>query len=204
MFPGPLAQPAEQLTFNQEVVGSKPARPIRQRRVIELKEALRVVPDFPQPGVLYRDIGPILANERLFSMAIDSMLAVDGTTSASLYGGIDARGFVFASAMATRSERGLVMIRKQGKLPPPVSEREYALEYGNAILELAPAPRSGEPLLLVDDLLATGGTLSTAASLAEKAGYRVTGAVVLIALTELHPRDFKLPGGQTVHSIISF
>ena len=171
--------------------------------MIELRDALRVVPDFPRPGVLFRDIAPILADERLFSVAVDSMLAADGAADVGLYGGIDARGFVFASAMASCAGRGLVMIRKQGKLPPPVSERAYSLEYGSASLELAPAPRRGTPLLLVDDLLATGGTLAAAALVAEQAGYRVTGAVVLLALAELHPPDFRLPGGQPVHRVLS-
>ncbi len=166
-----------------------------------LASALRTIPNFPRAGILFRDIGPVLADGQLFREATRLMLERGG--EADLYGGIESRGLVFAAAMATRAERGLVMIRKHGKLPPPVQRREYTLEYGTDTLEMAPCPTAGTSLLLVDDLLATGGTLGAAAMLATQAGYRLVGAVVLIALTALHEPGFRLPGNQPIRSVLS-
>lgn len=146
----------------------------------ELKRHVVDVPDFPRPGILFRDITPLLRNQ--FQGTID---ALDGLLSANEWSGIDAiagiesRGFILAAALADRRCKGFVPIRKQGKLPPPVVDIAYALEYGSGILEMQ---RGAGRLLLVDDVLATGGTLRAAAQLCGAAGYEVGILATLIDL----------------------
>ena len=138
------------------------------------------VPDFPQPGILFRDITPLLRSH--FAEAVD---ALDALWSEAEWGSIDAvagvesRGFILAAALASRRRKGFVPVRKKGKLPPPVVERRYELEYGSGVLEMQ---RGDGQLLLVDDVLATGGTLAAAAALAVAAGFRVPHLGVLIDL----------------------
>jgi adenine phosphoribosyltransferase len=138
------------------------------------------VPDFPQPGVLFRDITPLLRSH--FAETIDAVDALwtDGEWSeADAVGGVESRGFILAAALAERRGKGFVPVRKKGKLPPPVVERRYALEYGEGVLEMQ---RGEGRLILVDDVLATGGTLTASAELATAAGFRVLHAGVLIDL----------------------
>ncbi|MGQ0430198.1 MAG: adenine phosphoribosyltransferase [Gammaproteobacteria bacterium] len=148
------------------------------------------VPDFPQPGILFRDITPLL---RLHFRA--AVLALDGLWSDAEWGdteavaGVESRGFILAAALAERRGKGFVPIRKKGKLPPPVVDREYALEYGSGILEMQ---RGHGRLLLVDDVLATGGTLGASAALAVDAGFSVAHTGVLIDLGIA--RDFRWQG----------
>ena len=144
----------------------------------ELKQFVVDIPDFPQPGILFRDISPLLRRhfaatiesiERLFSEA--EWDAVDAVA------GIESRGFILASALAERRSKGFVPIRKKGKLPPPVVDIAYDLEYGTGVLEM----QAGQGrLLLVDDVLATGGTLAASMVLSRQAGYVVQGIGVLI------------------------
>jgi adenine phosphoribosyltransferase len=150
----------------------------------ELKAHIVDVPDFPGPGILFRDIAPLLrdhfaaaiaALERLYSEA--EWRGVDQVA------GVEARGFILAAALAQRRGKGFVPIRKQGKLPPPVVELAYALEYGSGVLEMQPG--AGR-VLIVDDVLATGGTLHAAAELCVRAGGEVLGLAALI--------DLKLAG----------
>jgi adenine phosphoribosyltransferase len=144
----------------------------------DLRQYVVEIPDFPKPGILFRDISPLL--RRHFGATIE---AVDRLFSEQEWHGIDAvagiesRGFIIASALAERRGKGFVPIRKKGKLPPPVVDIAYDLEYGTGVLEM----QAGQGrLLLVDDVLATGGTLLASVALSQQAGYAVTGIGVLI------------------------
>ncbi len=138
------------------------------------------VPDFPKPGILFRDITPLLRSH--FSEAIaalDELWDESEWADIDAVAGVESRGFILAAALAERRGKGFVPIRKKGKLPPPVVDREYDLEYGSGVLEMQ---RGGGRLALVDDVLATGGTLGAAAELAMDAGFRVPHLGVLIDL----------------------
>jgi len=168
--------------------------------VADLVAALtREVPDFPQPGVLFRDLTPLLADARGFAAVTDALAQiVDG---ADLVAGIDARGFLLGGAVAHRLGLGVLAIRKGGKLPPPVHSRTYTLEYGTATLEI-PAERidlAGRRVAIIDDVLATGGTLVAAHDLLSRIGANVTLAAVVLELSVLGGRDRVEP--LPVHSL---
>lgn len=165
------------------------------RRDLEwLKERVREVPDFPQPGISFKDITPLLADEVAFSTVIDLIVVRFGRGSVDKVCGIEARGFIVASPVAYHFGAGFVPIRKRGKLPWETESQRYVLEYGEETLEIhrdAVAP--GERVLIVDDVLATGGTASAAASLIEKLGGKVQGIACVIELGYLGGRS-KLSG----------
>ncbi|MEY4290413.1 MAG: hypothetical protein RL130_355 [Actinomycetota bacterium] len=149
---------------------------------------IREVPDFPQPGVLFRDITPLLSNPQAFSTVVDALLTFN--SHVSQFAGIEARGFILASAMAIRSSAGFVPIRKSGKLPFAVYSENYSLEYGEATLELhQDAFNESRAVVVVDDVLATGGTLEAAIKLAERAGGQVLSVVTLIEISALGGRE---------------
>jgi adenine phosphoribosyltransferase len=148
--------------------------------MLSLKSYIRNVADFPQPGILFRDIAPLLRHAFGPTVeALSALLDAREWMQVDAVAGVESRGFILASALAVRHGKGFVPIRKQGKLPPPVVDIPYALEYGTGVLEMQAG--TGR-LLLVDDVLATGGTLRAAASLAERAGYRFFLSVVLLDL----------------------
>jgi adenine phosphoribosyltransferase len=147
---------------------------------------LRDVPDFPIPGVVFRDICPLLADGPAFAAVIGELAADTGPVD--LVAGVEARGFIFAAALANELGVGLVPVRKAGKLPPPTVRRCYALEYGHAEIEVPVGVLGGQRVLLVDDVLATGGTLATAAALIADAGATLTGMRVVLELTALGGR----------------
>jgi adenine phosphoribosyltransferase len=150
--------------------------------------ALRDVPDFPQPGIVFKDIAPLLADGPLFQASIDALAAFARPAGVDLVAGVEARGFVLAGALACALNCGLVPVRKAGKLPPPTIQREYALEYGTATIEVPTNVLDGRRVFLVDDVLATGGTLRAAAELLTQAGAIVTGLGVLLELGFLDGR----------------
>jgi adenine phosphoribosyltransferase len=158
---------------------------------------IRDVPDYPQPGVLFKDITPLLADPGAFSAVIDALAGTfpaGGEGSVDKVAGIEARGFILAAPVALRLGAGFVPVRKKGKLPAATFAEEYDLEYGRATLEVhqdAFAP--GDRVLIVDDVLATGGTARATASLIERAGGTVAGIAFLMELSFLPGRD-KLPG----------
>src|SRR5689334_22933619 len=156
----------------------------------EIESAIRNVPDFPKPGVQFKDITPLLADARLFSGAIELMIGdlTAGTVDAVV--GIDARGFIFAAAAAMKLKAGFVPIRKKGKLPFRTHEEAYALEYGTATVAVhVDALKPGSRVLLIDDLLATGGTAAAAAALVQKLGARILEISFLIELKFLAGRE---------------
>ncbi len=153
---------------------------------------VRDVPDYPQPGVMFKDITPLLADGTAFAAVIDALAAVYGPVDK--VAGIEARGFVLAAPVACRLGAGFVPIRKKGKLPGATYAQEYDLEYGTATVEvLADAFEPSERVLVIDDVLATGGTARAAAELVRRAGAEVAGLAVLLELSFLDGRA-KLPG----------
>jgi adenine phosphoribosyltransferase len=156
----------------------------------EIERAIRNIPDFPKAGIQFKDITPVLSDARLFSGCID-LLTQDikpGTVDAVV--GIDARGFIFAAAAAVKLEAGFVPIRKKGKLPYQTHEEQYDLEYGTATVAVhVDALKPGNRVLLIDDLLATGGTAAAAAALVQKLGGEILEIAFLIELSFLRGRD---------------
>jgi len=149
------------------------------------KEHINEVPDFPKPGVSFKDISPLLKSIR-FSEAISEMKKL--VPNPQYWIGIDSRGFIFASALAN-TFGGLIMCRKKGKLPPPIISQEYSLEYGTDTLEIQPGNGT---VVIVDDVYATGGTMNAVEQLCQKAGYTVIDKLVLIDLKFLHePTNIK-------------
>jgi len=169
----------------------------------QLKAAVRDVPDFPIPGILFKDITPILGDPRLFRAAVGLFAERHAARPPDRIAVMEARGFLFGAALADRLGVGLAVIRKKGKLPYRAVEASYALEYGTATLQLhEDAVRPGERVLLLDDLLATGGTAAACAGLIERLGGRVTEMDFLIELAFLRGRE-KLTG-RTVFAPIVF
>jgi adenine phosphoribosyltransferase len=160
----------------------------------ELADAIRNVPDFPKPGIQFKDITPVLANGRLFANCVDSLTSGFQPGEVDAVVGIDARGFIFAAAAALKWKCGFVPIRKKGKLPYETHEESYDLEYGsNSIAIHTDAVTSGSRVVLIDDLLATGGTAAAAANLLRKIGAEILEATFFIELAALSGRD-KLKG----------
>jgi len=159
----------------------------------QIKELIRDVPDFPEPGIVFKDITPVLADPIAFSTITDLIVVHFGRGNVDKVVGIEARGFIIASPVAYHFGAGFVPIRKQGKLPWQTVGAEYELEYGTATLELhKDSIEPGERVLIVDDVLATGGTAKAAASLVEEIGGKVCGIACMIELDFLHGRD-RLP-----------
>jgi len=168
-----------------------------------LRSAVRDVVDFPKPGIVFKDITPILADGALFRQSISLLCETTGGVKIDKVVGIDARGFIFAAAVADRLGAGFVPVRKKGKLPWKTRQTAYSLEYGESIVELhEDAVKPGETILLVDDLLATGGTAAAAVKLLDELGARLVGISVLIELTFLHGRAKLAP--HPVSSILSY
>ena len=152
----------------------------------EIRALIRTVPDFPAPGILFRDITTLIAHPEGLSATLDQLVEAARRTQPSAVAGIEARGFIFGAAIAARLGLGFVPLRKPDKLPVATIGIDYALEYGQARLELDPTlVVEGEPVLLVDDLLATGGTALAGAELLRRAGARVEQALFVIDLPEL-------------------
>jgi adenine phosphoribosyltransferase len=159
-------------------------------QIEQIAGLIRDVPDFPEPGVVFKDITPVLADPIAFSTIVDLIVVHFGRGNVDKVVGIEARGFILAAPVAYHFGAGLVPVRKQGKLPHETLGEEYALEYGTATLEIhKDAVADGERVLVVDDVLATGGTANAAASLVQRIGGKVMGIACLIELDFLHGRE---------------
>ncbi len=171
-----------------------------------LSSLIRDVPDFPQPGVVFKDIAPLLADHKAFTTVVNALAETgcddSGAVVVDKVVGIEARGFILAAPVALALGTGFVPVRKQGKLPGPTYTQSYALEYGEATLEVQQdAFAEGDRVLVIDDVLATGGTVDATASLIERASATVTSVTVLIELSFLSGR-VKLPGRQ-LHALMT-
>jgi adenine phosphoribosyltransferase len=156
----------------------------------ELRSAIRSIPDFPKPGILYRDISPVLESAPLFHAAIDLLAGECADLAPAKVVGLDARGFIFGAALAYRIGSGFVPVRKKGKLPSATISHAYDLEYGSAEFEMhCDSIHPGEKVILVDDLLATGGTAAAAVHLLKQLGANVLRTLFVVELDGLGGRD---------------
>lgn len=170
-----------------------------------LRALIRTVPDFPTSGIQFRDITTLLANGEGLSASIDLLVETAANLGASKVAGIEARGFIFGTALALRLGVGFVPIRKEGKLPVQCIGESYSLEYGEARVELDPSIIDpGERVLVVDDLLATGGTAIAAARLLRRAGAEVSDALFVIDLPELGGAKALAAEQLRTHALIDF
>ncbi len=171
--------------------------------MMDLRKRVHDVPDFPKKGIVFKDITPLLADAKAFAEAIDRLAEPFIGKGVQIVAGIESRGFLLATPIAYRLGAGVVPIRKKGKLPRAVKSASYALEYGTDSIEAhADAFASGAKVLLIDDVLATGGTAAAAVELIEAIGGDLLGASFLIELGFLGGRS-KLPG-RAVHSLIAY
>lgn len=169
----------------------------------DLRAAIRDVPDFPKPGIIFKDITPILGDAALFSASIDLLAETAQGAKIDKVVGVDARGFIFAAAVADRLNAGFVPIRKAGKLPWTTRGMAYTLEYGESVVEIHDdSIKEGENILLVDDLLATGGTASAAIKLLKALDAKLVSVSFLIELSFLKGRD-KLDA-PNIQSLITY
>lgn len=165
---------------------------------MDLKSKINNVPDFPKPGILFRDVTPLLKDPDALSYISENLVKGIDLSKVDYFAGIESRGFIFASLLASHHQKGFLPIRKVGKLPPPTVKKSYALEYGEATIELAPGKGK---IIIVDDVLATGGTMQAAVELAKHAGYEVIDVAVLIDLPFLNQYRFQ---GQPIKSLIQY
>lgn len=171
--------------------------------VINLKDKIRSIPDFPKEGIIYRDITTLLQDKEAFTLAVDEMKRMTEEFEFDLIVGPESRGFIVGTPLAYSAGKGFVPVRKPGKLPYRTIRYEYELEYGSDVLEIhMDAIKEGEKVIIVDDLLATGGTLLSTIKLVEQLGGEVAGVFVLIELMDLKGRE-RLNGYQ-VRSLMQY
>ena len=171
----------------------------------ELKALVRTVPDFPRPGIMFRDITSLIADGDGLAAAIDMLALRAREAGAAMIAGMEARGFIFGAAVAARLGVGFLPVRKRGKLPVTTIGIDYALEYGTDRLEIDPSlVKDGQRILLLDDLIATGGTAIAAAQLLRQAGGLVESALFVIDLPDLGGADRLRSDGIEVDTLIRF
>lgn len=169
---------------------------------MDLKAHIRTIPDFPEPGILFYDITTLLVNAEAFQFALDQLHAIVEQTKPDHIVAIESRGFLFGAPLAALSKTGLVLARKKGKLPGAVISHTYDLEYGKDTIEISEGfIQPGNQVLIVDDLLATGGTAAATKTLLETIGADVVGTLCLIELVGLSGRE-KL--GEPVYSVLTY
>ena len=172
---------------------------------MDLKAAIRSIPDFPKPGIMFRDVTTLIGDARAFRVAIDQMVQPWAGAKIDKVAGTEARGFILGGAVAHQLSVGFVPVRKQGKLPWRTLSEEYALEYGTDTIEIhSDAVREGDRVLLVDDLIATGGTAEASIRLLQRAGATVVGATFIIDLPDLGGAKRIEALGVPVSALVSF
>jgi adenine phosphoribosyltransferase len=194
---------------------SRPGRPvggearrngyITERDVDQLKALIKDVENFPKPGIVFKDFTPLLADPSGLALAVELMANPFRGKQIELVIGAESRGFIFGTAIAQSLSAGFIPIRKPGKLPRQITGVDYALEYGSDRLEMhADAVRKGQRVLIVDDLMATGGTMIAACQLATQLGADIVGCAVLIELEFLNGRAKLAPFNTSLHSVIRY
>ena len=169
----------------------------------ELKDYIKSIPDFPTPGVMFRDVTSILDDPEGFQLSVEELTRLLDGVEYDVIAGVESRGFIFGAPLAYRQEKAFVPVRKKGKLPRETVERTYDLEYGTATIEIhKDAVRPGQKVVIIDDLLATGGTIEAAAKLVEQLGGEVVKMIFLIELTDLKARE-RL-AGYDVASVVQY
>ena len=170
-----------------------------------VKDYVRSIHDFPHEGIIFRDVTTLFADARGFRIAVDQLLAPYAGARIDKVVGLEARGFILGGAVAHQLSTGFVPIRKKGKLPGAVISQAYQLEYGEAVVEVHDdALKPGERVLIVDDLLATGGTAAAGISLCERMGAKVVGCAFVIDLPDLGGRKVLEGMGHEVHALCAF
>jgi len=153
---------------------------------VNLKDKIAEIPDFPKKGILFRDISPLLRDPAALSLVVEEFTKMIHPNDVDIFAGVESRGFPLACALALNYNKGMIMIRKQGKLPGTTHKVSYNIEYGKATMEIqADAVKKGQKVYICDDLLATGGTAKAAAKLVEKIGGKVSGFAFIVELTDL-------------------
>ena len=153
---------------------------------MNLKDKIAEIPDFPKKGILFRDISPLLRDPAALSLLVEEFTKIIHPNDVDIFAGIESRGFPLACALALKYNKGMIMIRKQGKLPGATHKVSYSIEYGTATMEIqVDAIKKGQKVYICDDLLATGGTAKAAAKLVEKIGGKVSGFAFIVELTDL-------------------
>jgi adenine phosphoribosyltransferase len=170
---------------------------------IDLRDYIRAVPDFPKAGILFRDLTPLLQHAEAFRQAVEAVVEPFRNDSIQAVVGIESRGFILGAPAALALGTGLVIVRKAGKLPHEILREEYALEYGSDVVEMhADAVAPGERVLLVDDMIATGGTAAAAVRLLQKTGAEVAAAAFLMELDDLRGRDAL--SLERIHTVLHY
>lgn len=155
---------------------------------MDLKSYIREIPDFPKKGILFRDISPLLVDPKKIEFLANEFIKKLNLSNIDCFAGIESRGFILAMLLSAYFKKGFIPIRKAGKLPPPVESESYALEYGEATIEMQ---HGTQRIVIIDDVLATGGTLQAAITLAKRAGYTVEDVATLINLKDLNTMTFN-------------
>lgn len=172
---------------------------------VNLREIIANYPDFPKEGILFRDINPVFKRNDALNYIVDEFYRIYSKAKVDLVAGIESRGFIIATALALRLGKGIVMIRKAGKLPGRTVKKSYDIEYGTAIMELQQdAIDKGNSILIADDLIATGGTAVAAAQMIEELGGKVAGFAFIIELSDLKGADRLRKMGYNVESLVTF
>jgi adenine phosphoribosyltransferase len=178
---------------------------VAKAKQFDLRDIVADYPDFPKPGILFRDINPVFRRNDALNHMADEFHRTFGKAKVDAVAGIESRGFIIATALALKFGKGVVMVRKAGKLPGKTLKKSYDIEYGSAIMELQEtAIKKGENILIADDLIATGGTAVAAAQLIEEVGGKVAGFAFIIELADLHGADRLRKMGYRVQSLVTY
>ena len=181
-------------------MSARPPKP-----AVDLRRLIRTIPDYPKPGIMFRDITTLLSDPRGLRAAVDGLLLPFVNMPIDLVAGIEARGFILGGAVAHQLSRGFVPVRKKGKLPHKTIGQEYQLEYGVDSVEIhADAIAPGQRVLLIDDLIATGGTAEAAIALVQRSGGELVAAAFIIDLPDLGGSERLKLRGVAVHTLLSF